>query len=125
MKTVTIRLDRKRGEPEEFERNDKNLIQVSVRVPSAGMVCNDAYLVELSLSRDAMLGLGTELIRAAYRQIDQTGFWHFRPSEPQFATKMLGVYLHPNSCQLIIAEVDHGTLESLLNAESERDKKQQ
>ena len=124
MKTITIQLDRKHGEMEEFERNDKNLLQVRVRVPSVGMICDDAYLVELSLSRDAMLGLGTELVRAAHRENNETSFWHLRPSEQGFATRILGVYLHPSSCQLIIAEVEHGTLESLLNTESGRDKEQ-
>ena len=122
MKTVTIRLERQRKELEDFERDDKNVAQVRIRIPSCGeMITDRSYLVELSLSRHAMLGLGTELIRAAHAGENETVFWHLRPSEPTLASQAFGVYLHPSSCQLIIAEVEHGTLESLLTARTGAD----
>src|SRR5262245_17380533 len=118
MRAVTISLERKLGEAEEVDEADKNVLRVRVRTPLGEMVCDEKCLVELTLSRDAMLGLGTELIMAADRSEEFTLFRHLRHSEPVFATRILGVYLPPASCQLIVSEAEHGTLQSLLDAVS-------
>jgi hypothetical protein len=74
--------------------------------------------VELRLSREAMLGLGTELIRAAHRQSAEPGFWHLSPAEPSFSSQMLGLYLTPDSCELLVAEDDLGSLDEALSSSS-------
>jgi hypothetical protein len=116
MDQILIKL-KAHDQPDEFELSDKNLLRVRVQLPSGEMIYDSNYRVELSFSQDAMLGLATELLRHLYKEDNQQGFWHFRPATPNFSSQQLGLYLHPQSCELLISEVDHGTLQSQLDNE--------
>jgi hypothetical protein len=62
-----------------------------------------------------MLGLATELIRYAFRTDKKSGeHWHLDPATAERATQVLGVYLHPESPEIIICEGDFGNLTQVL-----------
>jgi len=103
-------------EVEEFEEQDRNVAKVQVRLPSGDIVGSEEYTVVITLSRNAMLGIGKELIRSAYKDEDRTPHnWHLRPTDPSLPTQILGVFLHPDSCELIVGEQEMGTLENILD----------
>lgn len=114
METISIPLSPTKGEIESFEQDDRNILNVRVQNPAGEMIDGSGYRVEIKLSKDAMIGLGTELIRAAHRESAETRVWHLRPPDENLASRVLGVYLHPVSCELIIAGANFDTLESLL-----------
>lgn len=105
---------------EDFKENEKNLLKVRIQLPSGEMISNSQYRVELRLSRDAMIGLGTELVRAASKQSQDLNFWHLHPSDNQLATQILGVFLHPESCELLVSEDDFGDLDTVIAASLEK-----
>jgi hypothetical protein len=114
MNQVTIDLIPPEDTLESYEIKDENVVQLRVHLNGETIV-NPKCRVEIRLSRDAMLGLGISLIRAGYKQTEENdNFWHLRPSERGLAVKTLGIYLHPDSCELLVTEINHGTLESLI-----------
>jgi hypothetical protein len=117
MNAVVIQLLVPEDVVEEFEKRDRNILNVRVQLPSGEMVSGNNYRVEITLSRDAMLGLGTELIRSAYKGNTDDLFWHLHRATPTLASSILGVYLHPSSCELLISEQDYNTLQELLDEE--------
>ena len=119
MEEITINLTPVIGEVEGFSRNDKNILKVRVQLPTGEIITSPHYRVELTLSRDGMVGLGTELLRAAYRSKEHYLFWHISPSIPSLASQKLGVFMHPDSCELMVTEEDLGTLEEALAIVSE------
>jgi hypothetical protein len=114
-RSIEIQLDRKPGEVEDYMERDENVAQVRVQVPTdhgPQIVCDDRYIAELTLNRDAMLGLGKALIREAYRS--EEAFVRLRPADSS-AAQAFGIYLLPNSCGLIISEGELGTLQNALD----------
>jgi len=114
MNEVIIPLSVPEDTIEEFEKNDKNVLRVTIQLPSGEVVSGKGYRVLFDLSRDAMIGLGTELIRAAHRENVEDMFKHIYGSTPSLAWSSLGVYLHPSSCELLVAGWEFGTLQELL-----------
>lgn len=57
--------------------------------------------VQLFLSRNALLGLGTELIRFAHQYREGKHF-HIDPAEADYIVQSLGIFLAPNSAELIV-----------------------
>jgi hypothetical protein len=110
-----IQFERKSPGDEEYERKGDNVLQVRLQLPSGEIISKGGYRVELRLSRTAMIGLGSELIRAAHREDVDKLFWHLRPSEKDFASQALGVFLHPESCELLASSVQHGPVDQLHN----------
>jgi hypothetical protein len=100
---------------EPYEENDQNILQLRVQLPSGEVVTDPRYRVELALSKDAMLGLGTALIRLACNENSDEGVFHAHPIEKGFASQVLGFYLAPNSCELIVAQKEFGTVEEILD----------
>lgn len=97
--------------PESYEANDNNLIQVkAIRLDEGD------DLVEISITRDGMLGLATELIRSAIG--NRSGFDEFNmePLRKDDATRTLGVYLHPDSNEVRIMLGDLPTVQELMDA---------
>jgi|GEM_PF-1343294 len=117
MNEVVIPLSVSEDTIEEFEKNDKNVLRVTIQLPSGEVVSGNGYRVYFDLSKDAMLGLGTELIRAAQRENVEDLFRHLHPSFLSHATTSLGIYLHPSSCELLVAGWEFGTLQELLEAD--------
>ena len=60
------------------------------------------YLRRIFLSKNAMLGLGTELIRLAHN-FEEGKEIHIVPaSKEKGAEQSMGIFLTPDSCELII-----------------------
>ena len=98
---------------EDHEEADKNFAQLRASLPSSTeMISDPRCIVMLTLSREAMLRLGKELIREA---LSDREWWALRPSEPGAAVQNLGIYPHPLSYQLMIGKTDMGTLEDVPN----------
>ena len=101
----------------EYENSGKNYLQVEVRLPDGPTVKDTRYCVNVTLSRDAMIGLALNLLKEAYNpdtSTNQLRMWELFPSVPGSATEVLGVYMHPESCELKIFEGDDGPLKELL-----------
>lgn len=116
-KPYVIDLIRDRNELEPYEIADKNLIEIKVQAPGDTDFKGIGYRVELTLSLDGMVGLGIALVRKALlakeRGLDEAEkFEHLRPG---FVNKNMGVYLKPNSAELLITVKDFGTVEDVMN----------
>lgn len=98
-----------------YEENDNNVLKVRVILPNKEIVSNQSYIVELSLSRNAKLGLGTELIREALNEPYENTFSEIEPITKTNICMSKGIYLHPESCKLLVASYEHETVEELLN----------
>lgn len=57
--------------------------------------------VTLFLSRNALLGLGTELIRLAH-DYKEGRHYHLNPATEDMMIQTLGVFLSPDSCELVV-----------------------
>jgi len=106
MEKIVIELNPSRDKVEAYEENDKNLLKARVQLPNGEMIEGMGYRVEITLSKDAMLALGTSLIRAAHSENKKLNFWHLHPSDKDLISQNFGVYLHPKSCELLISEED-------------------
>ncbi|MDD9952663.1 MAG: hypothetical protein OXT67_13975 [Zetaproteobacteria bacterium] len=106
---------------EPFQANENNIGQVRVQLPSGEMISGGDYRVELCLTRDAMIGLGTELIRNALNNKDSWDLAeHARPSTKDLPLEVMGMFLHPKSCELIFSGRKFQTLEEELQNENIR-----
>jgi len=113
-KVFNVQLFPDPDEVETYENNEENIVQVRVQLPSGEMVTTHDYKVELTMSSEAMIGLATNLIRSAVLGPSSAHVWHLRRSEVGFAGQTLGVYLHPESCELIVVQTNLGTLSEAL-----------
>ena len=98
--------------PTSDEPTERNIVQMRVGVRGQWHSSPDC-IVDLSLSREAMIGLATALLHAANQPTGNTAFVEMLPSTPKHARFAFGVYLHPESCRLNIREQDFGELEGL------------
>ncbi|WP_441007275.1 Imm32 family immunity protein [Parageobacillus thermoglucosidasius] len=57
--------------------------------------------MQISLNKNALLRLGTELIRLAHNYKGGKHY-HIDPIENEDASQVMGIILHPESCELII-----------------------
>lgn len=94
-----------------FKKDEDNICQIRVQLPNGQLIAETAYTVELSLSKNAMIELGMELIRAAVNE--NNTIWHLRPSEKTFSSQCMGIYLHPKSCQLLVCHCEMGSLDDI------------
>ena len=69
--------------------------------------------IMLEISRNALLGLGTELIRLAH-QYKQGHHTHMYPVDKTLVSQNMGVYLTPDSCEVIIHCVELGDILEVL-----------
>lgn len=101
---------------EDFEKKDQNLVSVEAYDDEGRKV--DSLNVHIYLSRDAMLGLGKELIRTALKTQPQEGrHWHFdKPEKGADIIQSLGVVPHPKSLNFTILEADLGTTEEVYSS---------
>ncbi len=93
-----------------FEINEANVALLQI-VDAAGNRIEGAR-IDLHISSDGLLGLGTELIRLSK---GQDKIRHLRPSAPSCAVSNTGVYLHPKSAELLILKHEFGSIGELLN----------
>ena len=85
---------------EYFEETGDNLALVNV-FNQNGIDITQNCRVQITLSKNALLGLGTELIRLAHQYRNGKHF-HIDPIEKEYVVQSLGVMLHPESCELIV-----------------------
>ena len=113
---ITITLKKNTDVLEEYEKNDRNMLKVAINLPDGRLVESPEYRVELVLTRDAMIGLGTELLRTAHTIENEGGLehWHLDPIRAGGASQGMGVYIHPSSCELIIGVSNLGTVEEAI-----------
>ena len=108
IKKIEISLENDNGAEVEHRKNDKNLAQIRVILPSGKILNNEGVKVELGLSQDSMIGLGRKLLKAAYSELKKKQkFWHIRGFDKTLLTEVMGIYLEPNSCELIIFEKEY------------------
>jgi len=123
--TIDLSLDHGQEELEEFEKADENLIEIRVQCPGSKVMESKGYRVELTMSPDAMLGFGTELIRKAFEMkksgLGETGgFEHLYPITSESVTENMGVYLTPNSAELLVSAIDFGKVEEAIKKLTEK-----
>lgn len=104
-----IDIENDQNELEEYEKSGKNVLEVVV-YDKTGKMINDSLTVGLSLSQDALLGLGTELIRLAHKY-KEGRHYHLDPAEKEMIVQRLGVFSAPNSQELIICCADMKTID--------------
>ena len=85
---------------EGFEVSGDNIAELLV-YDNEGNDITKKSKVQLILSKNGLLGLGTELIRLAHKFED--GYHtHIEPCEKERIVQNLGVVLMPTSCELIV-----------------------
>ncbi len=104
---------------EVFEIEDKNLLEVKVQLPGPKIVSGSDYKVILNLSADAMIGMGTELIRKGMRLKEQgkpniQEFEHIQPLSINNTCQKIGIYLTPESCELLVSGKDFGKVDEVI-----------
>jgi hypothetical protein len=105
--------------PKDYEKSGRNYVQVEVQLPDGNIVKDSKYCVNITLSKDAMVGLALNLLREAYNpdpSSNQLRMWELFPAMSDGATEVLGVSMHPQSCELKVFEGDDGPLQDLLKA---------
>lgn len=83
-----------------FEDDADNVMEVRVYNKKGDDITKDT-VVELFMSRNALLGLGTELIRLAYK-FREGKHAHLEPVNEEQQIQRMGVFLTPSSGELII-----------------------
>jgi hypothetical protein len=100
MSEYNIKLGSISDEEEEFETAGDNIAQIDVMDKNGNDITKDCR-VQVTLSKNALLGLGTELIRLAHKFSDGKHF-HIDPISKESVVQSLGIMLHPESCELIV-----------------------
>ncbi|MEC0230635.1 Imm32 family immunity protein [Paenibacillus alba] len=68
--------------------------------------------VMISLSKNAMIGLGHHLIRLAHRDYENGYHIHVDPCEKGYLSQTMGFFSHPDSAELIICCSDFDSIDS-------------
>ena len=87
---------------EDFEKNDANLACFKVFDRQGNDISKQVQYVTIFLSKNAMLGLGTELIRLAYNFEEGKEVHVIPASKETGAEQSMGIFLTPDSCELTI-----------------------
>lgn len=114
-KTFEIPLQPSDADKALYRDADENVIRVRVQLPDGRLLASGDHVVELALSRDAMLALGSELIRGALLGSGTAGSWEIRPLSANYASEVLGVYSHPQGCTLVINKQPLGKVAQMLS----------
>jgi len=112
---ISVPLNPTDSDKEKYRERDENFIQVSVQNSDGKIARDENSRVVIEMSKDAMLALGSALVRASQNTESSRGCWELRPARKDEAIECLGVYLHPSSCQLVVNACSMGTLENELN----------
>ena len=101
MSEYIIDLDNDFDKEEAFEVTGDNIALVTVMDSSSGNDITQNCRVQITLSKNALLGLGTELIRLAH-DYDNGKHFHIEPINKEYVVQSKGIMLHPESCELIL-----------------------
>ncbi|XRG80154.1 hypothetical protein V5E38_07570 [Rossellomorea sp. GAMAL-10_SWC] len=113
MSFYNISLINDSDEEEVFEIEGNNIAEVTVLDNNGNNITNGCRVM-ISLSQNALIGLGTELIRLAHNYKDGKHF-HIEPIEKEYVVQSLGVMLHPDSCELIVGCGDYKPFNDYIN----------
>lgn len=102
-------------ENDEFEHLADNVGTVLV-LDQNGESARQQPRVMISLSRNAMIGLGTELICMAHR-FEIGNHMHVDPIQEGLVCQSMGIFLTPESSELIIACGDESDVDSYIPLE--------
>ncbi|MFF2876932.1 hypothetical protein ACFVR2_11495 [Gottfriedia sp. NPDC057991] len=105
MTVYNINLANDFDEEEVFEIEGNNIAEVTVLDSNGNNITNDCRVM-ISLSKNALIGLGTELIRLAHNYKDGKHF-HIDPISKGNVVQSMGIMLHPESCELIVSCGDY------------------
>ncbi|MDO7908783.1 hypothetical protein Q5741_20575 [Paenibacillus sp. JX-17] len=93
-------IDIENDENDGFERFADNVGVLQVYDVN-GKEITDSSKVTLFLSRNALIGLGTELIRLAHNY-KEGRHYHIEPASKEMTVQTLGIFLTPDSCEFIV-----------------------
>ncbi|MEW9674342.1 hypothetical protein [Ammoniphilus sp. 3BR4] len=105
MSEYIINLVNDTDKEEAFEITGNNIAEVNV-IDKNGNDITQNCRVQITLSKNALLGLGTELIRLAHEYKDGKHF-HIEPISKGYVVQSMGIMLHPESCELIVGCGDY------------------
>lgn len=94
---------------DEFEYLSDNVGVLQV-FDSKGNDITKSSKVCLFLSRNALLGLGTELIRLAHNY-NEGRHYHIEPASKEMIVQTLGIFLTPDSSELIVGCSDEDVID--------------
>lgn len=83
-----------------FEQSADNVAEIKVYTQNRQDITNNAH-IEMFLSRNALLGLGTELIRMAHK-FREGKHVHLEPVDDDMQVQRMGIFLTPNSSKVMI-----------------------
>ncbi|KQL27364.1 hypothetical protein [Psychrobacillus sp. FJAT-21963] len=101
MSEYIISLENDPDKEEAFEMTGDNIALVHVMDNSGNDITQNCR-VQITLSKNALLGLGTELIRLAHDEYKNGRHFHLDPIEKEYVVQSMGIMLHPESCELIL-----------------------
>jgi len=102
-------IDIKNDEHDEFESKADNVAVLQV-FDNEGNEITKQSKVSLFLSENALLGLGTELIRLAHNY-KEGKHYHIEPASEDMMVQTLGVFLTPDSSELIVGCSDEDVID--------------
>ena len=117
MKEYIVRLENNYDEHETYADKGENVAKVEVWIKGQE-ISHKNVRVDLVLSKDAKMGLGIALIRSALKEKPDEGHYHLRPVEKGLISQYCGIYLHPESCDLIISNEEFGIIENLFDIDN-------
>jgi len=95
-----------------FSEDDKIRFPNQDNVGLVQIMNNDQVM--LSLSRNAMLGLGEQLIKLANGSFEDGYHVHVDPCERGYLPQVIGFFSHPKSVELIICCEDFKAIETYI-----------
>ena len=98
-------------EEESYEVNGDNVIKVSVY--NKGIDLSKECRVQIEFSKNALLGFATELIRLAHNYQDGR-HTHIQPVKKSLVSQNMGIYLTPESSEVIVGCNDFNPIEEYL-----------
>lgn len=109
-----VETDKQSSALEDFEIAWDNIATFRVYNRNNEDISKQCRYIELGLSNNAMLGLGTELIRLAHN-FEEGKEIHILPaSQENGAQQSMGIFLTPDSCELIIKCEHFEPIEAIL-----------
>ena len=94
---------------EDYEKKDDNLGAIWIIGPGGKRIISD-YRVQIFLSKNGLIGLGTEMIRLAY-QFKEGKHTHIYPLSKETFIQAMGISLTPDSNESIICCANLGKVE--------------
>lgn len=113
---MTYEVDINNGDNDVFENKADNVGMLQV-FDNEGKEITEQSTVSLSLSKNALLGLGTELIRMAHNY-KEGKHYHVEPATKDLMVQTLGFFLTPDSSELIVGCSDEGVIDTYFESDN-------